>query len=195
MNILGQLGSNWSQSGSIGFNWVPIGSQLGCNWIPLDPTGPYGALLGPWPDCWEVASSQVTRIAIRSAFLELAAGPTGAAEVVSRTAARTPIPHAPGARMTVVTLTPSNYIYIYIYTSVDPCIYMHGVRRAEQRGAEHSVSRVQLFQTAILNSRLEQPSRTHRRHRSRLEQPLRAHSSPFAPFCAFLSERQGAPGQ
>ena len=52
---------------------------------------------------------------------------------------------------------------------------MHGVRRAEQRGAEHSVSRVQLFQTAILNSRLEQPSRTHRRHRSRLEQPLRAH--------------------
>ena len=66
-------------------------------------------------------------------------------------------------------------MYIYIYTSVDPCIYMHGVRRAEQRGAEHSVSRVQLFQTAILNSRLEQPSRTHRRHRSRLEQPLRAH--------------------
>ena len=36
-------------------------------------------------------------------------------------------------------------IYIYIYTSVDPCIYMHGARRAEQRGAEHSVSRVQHF--------------------------------------------------
>ena len=35
--------------------------------------------------------------------------------------------------------------YIYIYTSVDPCIYMHGARRAEQRGAEHSVSRVQHF--------------------------------------------------
>ena len=62
----------------------------------------------------EVASSEVTRIAIRSAFLELAAGAagatgaTGATGVVSRTAARTPIPHAPGARMTVVTLTPSN---------------------------------------------------------------------------------------
>ena len=53
----------------------------------------------------EVASSEVTRIAIRSVFLELAPGAPGApgsAEVVSRTAARTPIPHAPGARMTVV---------------------------------------------------------------------------------------------
>ena len=30
------------------------------------------------------------------------------AEVVSGTAAQTPVPHAPGARMTVVTLTPSN---------------------------------------------------------------------------------------
>ena len=31
------------------------------------------------------------------------------AEMVSGTAAQTPVPHAPGARMTVVTLTPSNY--------------------------------------------------------------------------------------
>ena len=30
------------------------------------------------------------------------------AKVVAATAARTPLPHAPGARMTVVTLTPSN---------------------------------------------------------------------------------------
>ena len=59
----------------------------------------------------EVASSEVTRIAVRSGFLQLAQGApgaAGAAEVVSRTAPRTPIPHAPGARMTVVTLTPSN---------------------------------------------------------------------------------------
>ena len=36
-------------------------------------------------------------------------------------------------------------IYIYIYTSVDPCIYMHGARRAEQRGAEHSVAEPSFF--------------------------------------------------
>ena len=48
----------------------------------------------------EVASSEVTRIAARSAFLELVAaatGATGAAEVVSRTVAQTPPPmHAGG---------------------------------------------------------------------------------------------------
>ena len=50
----------------------------------------------------EVASSEVTRIAARSAFLELATGATGAAgatgegEVVSRTAARTPPPTRAG---------------------------------------------------------------------------------------------------
>ena len=48
----------------------------------------------------EVVSYEVTRIAIRSAFLELAAGTTrttGAAEVVSKTARQTPPPtHAGG---------------------------------------------------------------------------------------------------
>ena len=47
----------------------------------------------------EVASSEVTRIAARSAFLELAAGAAGATgedEVVSRTAARTPHPTRTG---------------------------------------------------------------------------------------------------
>ena len=38
----------------------------------------------------EVASSEVTRIAIRSAFLELAAGSVGSTEVVSKTVAQTP---------------------------------------------------------------------------------------------------------
>ena len=117
--LLGPIGTNWGPIGTnwapIGPNWVPIGPNwdpvgphwvpIGPNWAPLGPIGPYWALLGPGPGCWEVASSQVTRIAIRSAFLELA---TGATEVVSRTAARTPIPHAPGARMTAVTQTPSN---------------------------------------------------------------------------------------
>ena len=53
----------------------------------------------------EVASSQVTRIVIRSAFLELAADAADAAdatEVVSKSAARTPLPRAPGVRMTGV---------------------------------------------------------------------------------------------
>ena len=43
-----------------------------------------------------------------------AAGAAGAAdstEVVARSAARSPSPHAPGARMTVVTLTPSFFLY------------------------------------------------------------------------------------
>ena len=38
----------------------------------------------------EVVSYEVTRIAIRSAFLELATGAAGVPEVVSRTVARTP---------------------------------------------------------------------------------------------------------
>ena len=99
-----QLGPDWAQLGPngvpIGPNWDPVGPHwvpIGPNWAPLGPIGPYWALLGPGPGCWEVASSQVTRIAIRSAFLELVTGATGAAEVVSRTVARTPPPtHAGG---------------------------------------------------------------------------------------------------
>ena len=30
------------------------------------------------------------------------------------------------------------YIYIYMYAGVNPCISMHGGRRAKQRGAGHS---------------------------------------------------------
>ena len=79
----------------------------------MDPTGPYGALLGPWPDCWEVASSEVTRIAIRSAFLELAVGSTGAtgatgaAGMVSKTVAQTPPSTRAGGQDDVVKQTPS----------------------------------------------------------------------------------------
>ena len=45
----------------------------------------------------DLVSHEVTRIATRSAFWELEAD---YAEVVSKTLARTPIPHAPGVRMT-----------------------------------------------------------------------------------------------
>ena len=70
----------------------------------------------------EVASSQVPRIVIRSAFSEHsggAAGAAGAAESMSWAAARSLPPHAPGVRMTVVKQTPSNYvIYDFIMTAV-----------------------------------------------------------------------------
>ncbi len=65
----------------------------------------------------EVASSQVPRIVIRSAFLELvtaaadatdAADAADAAEVVQDPRLGPPLPRAPGARMTVVKQIPSN---------------------------------------------------------------------------------------
>ena len=89
------------------------------------------------------------------------------------------------------------HIYIYIYTSVDPCIYMHGAKQSRVQWLRAQCSRAQHFRIVISNSSLEQPLRTHRRHRSRLEQPLRAHwrhragsnslfERLFEPFCAFL---------
>ena len=46
----------------------------------------------------DLASSQVTRIAATSAFLEFEAGAGGAAEVVARPAARTPPPTRAGGQ-------------------------------------------------------------------------------------------------
>ena len=103
-----QVGSNWSRIGS---NWLPIWTPFGPQGIPLAPLGPH------WePDRFgdrfgNLASSQVRCLRIRSAFLELTTGnggTTGDGEMVARGAPRSPPPHAPGARMTVVTLTPSN---------------------------------------------------------------------------------------
>lgn len=78
-----QLGSNWIQIGS---NWAPIVFHLdpfGCHWPLWGPMGcqaRFGNLASP-----EVRSGRT-----RSAFWELATGPTGMAEVVARTVARTP---------------------------------------------------------------------------------------------------------
>ena len=58
---------------------------------PISP--PIWALGAHGARFWNLVSHQVTRIATRSAFLELAtgaAGATGAAEVVSKTAPQTP---------------------------------------------------------------------------------------------------------
>ena len=67
----------------------------------MDPTGPYGAPLGVKAGSGNLASSEVTRIAAKSAFLEHAAGATGATgtgEVVSRTVARSPPPTRAGGQ-------------------------------------------------------------------------------------------------
>ena len=50
-------------------------------------------------------SADLLRISTKSSLQEQSADP---ADQVSWTAGRTPLPHAPGARMTVVTQTPSN---------------------------------------------------------------------------------------
>ena len=74
---------------------------------------------------------------------------------------------------------------------------MHGAKQSRVQWLRAQCSRAQHFRIVISNSSLEQPLRTHRRHRSRLEQPLRAHwrhragsnslfERLFEPFCAFL---------
>lgn len=56
----------------------------------------------------EVASSEVMRRAARSGFSKHVADASSFTDVLARPAAGTPIAHTPGARMTVVTLTPPN---------------------------------------------------------------------------------------
>ena len=84
-------------------------------WSALGPGGHLGVPLKDRPDFGDLVSEFVCKIIVRSAFLALATaeagetGETGETEVVSKTVARTPLPtRTPGARMTVVTLTPSN---------------------------------------------------------------------------------------
>ena len=65
---------------------------------------------------WATSSDLLLFIAICS-FLETATGATGApgaTEVVARSAARTPLPHAPKVRMTVVNKLPQMILLIQI---------------------------------------------------------------------------------
>ena len=105
--------------------WGALGLSLGVLWAPLDPFGlPLGSLwlsLGsPWatlaillkigrPLPRNVSNSR--NCIQKQAVWNLPAAPpapAASAEVVSKSAAQTSLPHAPGVRMTGVKQTPSN---------------------------------------------------------------------------------------
>ena len=115
--VWGALGLDWAPFGEpLGSLWPSFGSHLGpfgCPWLPLGshlgsfgpPLGPLGARAPIW-----IPFSEQMLLKYRACAQNLAsrnspadpAEPAESPEVVSRTAARTPPPHAPGARMTVV---------------------------------------------------------------------------------------------
>ena len=82
--------------------------------IAIGPWGTLGDLGRPWKTLGDLVVHRLRCLPTKSSLREHktdaadATDATAAAEVVSRTAARSPPPHAPGARMTVVTQTPSN---------------------------------------------------------------------------------------
>ena len=125
-----QFGSNWSRIGS---NWVPSGLHLG----PRDPTGPIWDPTGSRARFGDLASSQVRCLRTRSAFSKLVTESAESGEVVAGPAARTPIPHAPGARMTVVTLTPSNddgFLYHVCYNAETGNLVLVALKSALTQG-------------------------------------------------------------
>ena len=99
----------------------PRGFEKWSNDLPISEFGPrhekkdvYYVYYWARHGSGDLASSEVRSLSTTYAFLEHATGTGGTTgttrtgELVSRTASRTPLPHAPGARITVVTLTPSN---------------------------------------------------------------------------------------
>ena len=90
---MGPSGTPWAPFGR---PWTCFDLPLGCLGAPLGsvclPLGSLGVPCGCFPEILEtgdLVSYEVTRIAIRSAVLELTTGATGATEVVSGTAAQT----------------------------------------------------------------------------------------------------------
>ena len=81
-------------------------------WSALHPRGPFGSPIGRQAGSGNLANAFVRKNTIRSAFLALETGETGeagATEVVSKTAARTPLPtHAGGQDDVSLEQTPSN---------------------------------------------------------------------------------------
>ena len=99
------LGSLWDAIGLflavLGAAFAPFGVPWGALGLPLVALG---GPCGCFPEILEtgdLVSYEVTRIAVRSAFLELAAGAagaTGATEMVSKMVARTPPPTRAGGQ-------------------------------------------------------------------------------------------------
>ena len=109
--LWGGLGTVW---GAIRLPLGAIGRPLGRPWLALGALGSLWVPLGSLGSLWELNVHRLRCLSTKSSLLEHATGATGttgAAEVVSRTAARSPLPHAPGARMAVVTQTPLNYVF------------------------------------------------------------------------------------
>ena len=128
------LGLIWGPLGHIGVPWGRLGEPLGalgrllgCLLGPLGPPwGALGCLGAPFGDPWDayinkkLIFSNPPRLPTKSSLREHAAGVTGvteAAEMVSRTVARTPpSTHAGGQDDGSYTNSLKLYIYIYIYS-------------------------------------------------------------------------------
>ena len=103
--LLGSFGVPLGSFGvPLGSFWGALGLLLGCPWVPFGV--PLGSL---WPASGspvpgEVASSQVPRIATRSAFFELISGISGIPGIrgsgVIQCCSEPPFHTHPGARMT-----------------------------------------------------------------------------------------------
>ena len=78
-------------------------------WSALGPREAFGSPIERQAGSGDLASTFVCKITIRSEFLALEAGATGATEVVSKTVAQTPLPtHAGGQDDVSLEQTPSN---------------------------------------------------------------------------------------
>ena len=84
------LGRLWPAFGHLG---TPLGSM----WSALAPREAFGSPIERHAGSGDLASTFVCKTTIRSAFLALETGATGATAVVSKTVAQTPLPtHAGG---------------------------------------------------------------------------------------------------
>ena len=120
--LLGALGAPWApKAASLAPLWSPCGS-LGTPW---GHWGHLGLSRGAWDDLgskmdvqFRTNGSQVARLRTKSYLAEFSGGSAGSAQWAqsgARAAAPNPTSLAPGAKMTVVKHTPSNYYYCYCY--------------------------------------------------------------------------------
>ena len=113
------LASLWPPFGSLGTPWGHLG-HLG---LPRGAWGDFGSKMDV---PFRAHGPQVARLRTKSDLAELSHQCGVCAQSGAGAAAPNPTSLKPGARMTVVKHTPSNYvsIYIYIYILKELCIYM-----------------------------------------------------------------------